>query len=396
MPRMKIDTLTKQLNGQLGRLLKVNSVTCSQPKERMLQLDEVPVGAAFNHGSTNVLLCEDAKSGRWDVYVDEDLVYTGDNPKRQKVFQGIRSRGWRLLFVDTKLPPDINVVIVWVLQQLESKLRRLAPEALSCSFEALAGQFDDGLGAALDKRTCRLLHPHELVPSGLEPTLSQVDLNERAAETVLRGVAPNGPLLMGPAGVGKTTGARLAASELCRREIVQTVIEVRGSAICAGAVSQPERDERLRTILETYVDEPTTLLIVEQLDLALMRSAVAASLVAERLDQGLKMIAVASPQYNPRALRLGGQLQRRVEPCHLAPPDHGELTDILRQWMRRNRLAADLEMSVDVLPLVARLSSRRAGANPAAAVGLLAAVMNRAVFSGGRCVGPDDVFHLVN
>ncbi len=89
------------------------------------------------------------------------------------------------------------------------------------------------------------------------------------------------------------------------------------------------------------------------------------------------------------------QLRRRIEPCVLPPPDHRDMAEILRRQWEQHPLREQLELSPHVLPLVNEHSRHREGANPAAATGLLEAVLHRAAFSGRRCVGGDDVFHLV-
>ena len=55
----------RNLNKQLDDLLRVHHVTISQPREQILQLDDVPVGAAFSQPITNLLLRYDpSRRGR--------------------------------------------------------------------------------------------------------------------------------------------------------------------------------------------------------------------------------------------------------------------------------------------------------------------------------------------
>jgi len=70
---MKKQTITKELNSQLGDLLRLHHVTVSQPHERILQLDDVPVGDSFNQPVTNLLVRQDSRRDRWQVFVDETL-----------------------------------------------------------------------------------------------------------------------------------------------------------------------------------------------------------------------------------------------------------------------------------------------------------------------------------
>lgn len=405
----------KRLCKPLDSLLRVHQVTISKPRDQMLQLDTVPVGAEFSKPMTNVLLRYDTSVDRWQVFVDEDLMYVGSDLTRRHLFEGPRYRGWLQLASGLPAGGDVNDAVVWVLNQLESQLRSAAPRKLKRRFESAAHtslEEDPSAGdstdqceppdaeekldplAQLDGRIARLVDPRELDALKMEPTSTQSDAIMLTAESVLRPLAPNCPLLMGPAGVGKTMVARLAARELSRRGLIRHVVEVSGAAMCAGPIFLAERDERLRSTLDSLLQIDEALVILEQFDLILSRSSAAASILSDCLDQGARIIAVARAEFSPGAKR-SPQLQRRVEPCVLLPPDHRDLADILRRQWSEHPLQNQLELSPHVLPLVNEHSRQRVGANPAAAIGLLEAVLHRAAFAGRRCVGGDDVFHLV-
>jgi len=394
---MTTQTLVKQLDKRIDRLLKLHHVAVSQPREQMLQLDEVPLGHDFSNPSTNVLFKQTPSNSIWQVFVDEDLVYTGEDARRQNLFQGQRRRGWMQLNTKTKVKGSLNEAIVWFLNSAESELNHTGNEAN----QALATTDDDDLPLAnedrlssLDGRIARVLDPSELKLQSVQPTSSQTDAITLIAETVLRTMAPSSPLVMGPSGVGKSTVTRLAAHELFRRRLVQKVVELRGSAICAGSIFWPERDERLRATLELLCADRDTLVIFEQFDLALMRSDAAASIICDGLDLGIKLICVARADCKTRTFRGSSDLCRRLEPRLLLPPDEGDLIDILKHRMEQNPHADAVEVSPNVLPLIVEMSHRRLGVNPGAALGLLEAVVSRALFSGHDIVGPDDVYHL--
>jgi hypothetical protein len=369
----------------------------------MLQLDDVPVGADFRQPMTNVLLRHNASADNWQVFVDEDLQYVGVDPRRKRVFDGSRYRGWLRLSSNLAAGRDVNDTIMWTLNQLESGIRSVAPQELKKRFESAdCAAFENPQGqqptdslACLDSRVARLVEPAELEGLSIEPTSEQSDALILVAESVHRPVAPNCPLLMGPSGVGKTTVARLAGRELSRRGLVTRVVELRGAAVCAGPIFVPERDERLRSILEVLAQIGDVLVILEQFDLVLAKSSVAASLLSDCLDHGTRVIGVARAEFLPDRLKRFAQLRRRIEPCVLQPPDYSDVAEILRQRWASHSLSEAIELSPNVLPLVNKYSAGRLGANPASAIGLFEAVLNRAAFSGHRCVGPDDVFHLL-
>ena len=192
-----------------------------------------------------------------------------------------------------------------------------------------------------------------------------------------------------------STPTAVAAREMSRRGLVSQVLEISGAAVCAGPIFLPERDERLRGTLESLSQLGDSLAILEQFDLVLMRSAPAASILADCLDKGARIIGIARAEFSPDRLKRCTQLRRRIEPCVLLPPDYSAVAEILRRRWAEHSLAEELELAPSVLPLVNKFSAGRLGVNPASAIGLLEAVLNRAAFSGQRCVGPDDVFHLV-
>ena len=381
--------LTKEVSPPLNRLLATHRVECFQPRERMLQLNSVPAGERFSKRRTNVLLREQTAGGAWLVYVDEDLKYRGDDVARQSLFGGPARRGWLPLVVPQPLRGDVNQAIVWTLEQLESGVRAMVPEETT-----LLSPSSDEAPPPLDsvvRRVGRRLSGDEL-PAATFATESQVDAIAQIAATVLRSAAPRCPLVIGPAGTGKTAVARAAAAELLRRGLVEEVLELQGAAVSAGAIFWPERDERLRQTLEALLMRSRPLAILEQVDLALTKSETAAALLADAIDRGLRLITVARPGFSLRHVR-SAALLRRLEPVRVGPPEEGELTEILARLWADHPLAAEVELSPDVLPLVAALSKRRPGGNPGAAIGLHEAVAASAAFGGRRCAGPDDVYH---
>ena len=137
-----------------------------------------------------------------------------------------------------------------------------------------------------------------------------------------------------------------------RAEAVQQVFQLSGAAVCSGAIFWPQRDERLRAALETIRNLPkSTLLILEQFDLALGKSETAPSLVCEGLDRGIRLIAVARPEFAPDdAEVLGLSLSRRLEIVPVAVPEDAELQQILRHWLQRHPLTQEVEVAAEVVP----------------------------------------------
>jgi hypothetical protein len=419
---MRRATLLGAMNPDLGRLLAAHQVALSQPRPHLLVLDAVPVGAGFSKPCTNVLLCERPPSAAWRAYVDDDLRYQGPDPARRAMLVGPSRRGWRELAAGP-IEGNVNQAILWTLQRLDSAIPGPAAEAgefigskgrdgaderadgrTASAGERGAQAFRSSAAATLSagnqslddeiQRVGRRFDLARLRPAGLVPSASQEEAIGRVAECAGRDAAPRAALLIGPSGVGKTTVARLAAGELVRRGAAEQVIEVQGAAVASGAIFWPERDERLRQALEAILTGPTSVVILEQFDLVLVQSEVAGSLVADAIDRGLMLVAVARPAAARASLKRQPALRRRLEPVAIRPPAPEELARIIRQRAHGHPLAGCVELAPAVLPLVASLSRRRPGANPGAALGLLEAAIHGAAFAGRACVGPDSIYHL--
>jgi hypothetical protein len=375
----------------LSQVLSDNQVQVVQPRSHLIQLAAVPVGLDFNKTCSNVLLRRRTEQNTWDAFVDEDLAYTGPDAAKARLFSGTGQRRWLALNLPTPLPDDINEAIVRVLAMLDSPMCN----QLSLVQKAPVLSKPADLEPALD-RHARFLTEEELGEPFLEPLPTQAEAVLRSAEIVTRPMLPVSPLVWGPSGCGKTRVARWAAARLVRKGFVSAVMEVRAASLCAGAMIWPERDERLRQILDLLLGRKKILVLLEQADLALMRSEIAHALFADGLDRGLRIIGIARPEFTPEWLAAGCSLERRVELVPVAQPEPGEMRRLLEQHVRAHPLAKGREIAGEVIPAILTLAGRRPGANPAAALGLLDAVLNHADWSDRYCIGPDDVFHWID
>ncbi len=412
---MNTSNLTASIDRHIAHLLQAHEVQLWQPRERMLQLNSVPLGINFSKRCSNALIRQRPGTTCWIGYVDEDLTYLGNNTARQALFAGPRRKGWLELSPPEPISGDVNRGIVWLLEQLESPLRHLAPRELD-----LAGKLCANLPAAdsdppsltemnrvqsdlmaspVLSRVGRPLDLRQLLPPGFAATWRQSDIALRTAETVTRDWAPRCPLIVGPAGSGRSSIARLAADMLVRQGCVDQAWQLTGAAIASGAIFWPERDERLRqtlTALEQADPRRQVLVIVEQFDLTLIQSEVAAGLLADALDAGLRLVAVARPGFALKALRGAAQLRRRMEPIEVCAMSAEETLAIVRQRWTTHPLFSQLELAADLPRLIVSLAEQRPGVAPGAALGLLDAVVRRAALVGQSHIGPDDLYHLVS
>jgi ATPase family protein associated with various cellular activities (AAA) len=375
----------------LSQVLSDNQVQVVQPRSHLVQLAAVPVGLDFNKTCSNVLFRRRTEQNTWDAFVDEDLAYTGRDATKAKLFSGVGQRRWLALTAPAPLPDDINEAIVRVLAWLDSPMCNQLSLVRKAPVLSRPGELEP----ALDRHV-RFLSEEELGEPFLEPLTSQAEAVLRTAEIVTRTLTPVSPLLWGPSGCGKTRVARWAAARLVRKGLVSAVLEVRAASLCAGAMIWPERDERLRQILDLLLTRKKTLVLLEQADLALMRSEIAHALFADGLDRGLRIIGIARPEFTPEWLAAGCSLERRVELVAVRQPEIAELRRLLEQHLQEHPLVKNRELADAVIPAVLTLAKRRPGANPAAALGLLDAVLNHAEWCERQCIGPDDVFHLID
>jgi hypothetical protein len=169
---------------------------------------------------------------------------------------------------------------------------------------------------------------------------------------------------------------------------------VSGADVSCGAIFQAQRDDCLRETLKQVRDLPDTLIVMEHFELACCASPVAASLICDALDNGLRMIAIVNPGGAKHVTRYGA-LTRRLEPIRIPPLEPVDLQQLLEDHAATHSVEGEIEVSPEVLPVVIELAQRRRGANPGSALSLMDAVVTHATWADAKCVGPDDVYHVV-
>lgn len=382
--------LNEQLDEDLRQTLVEHDIAIRFPRPRMVQLDGVSAGDGFSKPRTNVLLRQiDGEDIRWDVYVDEDFYYVGSDPMRRGWFCGRKASHWSRLQLEKPVIGDVNRVILQGLAFLDCPaLEDLAEYASKKALEA-----PPVVDAALPGTACQL--DRERPPAlPINLTDQQLDAVERIAETVTRKMSPTCPLLLGPSGSGKSTLARAAATALRDRGIVRRVTPLSGADVSCGAVFQAQRDDCLRETLKQAGNLPDTLIVMEHFELACCASPVAASLICDSLDDGLRMIAIANPG-GARHITRYKALTRRLEPIRIPRLEPTDLRQLLEDQAATHPLGGDIDVSPEVLPVVMELAQRRRGANPGSALSLMDAVVTHATWADAKCVGPDDVYHVV-
>ncbi|MBW3598099.1 MAG: hypothetical protein KY475_12575 [Planctomycetes bacterium] len=385
-------TVRQKFNDKLVKVLDENRIQIVEPHAQMLQLNGVLAGPQFTKPRTNMLVC-DRGGSTWEVFVDEDFYYVGADPERRRLFCGAKQSRWLALAPEEPVIGNLDRAVLCGLEFIDSPLQdawrkygELREEHLSPNRTALKRLETFGRVLSLPQLKTPIIHP----------TPGQKDRVACVVETVCRNRSPTCPLILGGAGSGKSTIARLAAARLLELGVERRVLLVHGAAVCAGMIFPPQRDERLGKAFEAALHAGDVLVVLEQFDLALGQSRVAASLAADALDAGLKMIVMADEAGWMEGGSQCDELYRRVQPIlpHSLPME--EIGMILKGRFDEHPFGEKVEPAPELLTTVIKQSHWMPGDNPGAALGLLEAVLARAALDGRKLVGPDDVYDAVD
>ena len=384
--------MTVTLNPELMHVLEANRVEISEPRDQMVQFNAVRVGPTFTKPATNVLLVQRGDDDAWEVFVDENLSYTGDDPAKRGLFEGESREGWKQLNPPGPLEGDVNRVVLCLLEWLDSPMQAIVRRASRITRPSMpTPPLDPQL-----ERVGRFLSPKQLQAAAVKLTARQAEVADRVAEAVTRELSPACPVIHGASGSGKTAVALTAACRLIEQGYVEQVFQINGAAVAAGAIFWPQRDDRLRHILHALSNLQRTVALVEQFDFLLNNTEVTQSLISDCLDRGTQLIGVMRPDMTIDEVESAVSLLRRVQPLHLDQPEAHEVKAILAERIREHPLADQIEVAAEVVPAVMKLAHLRPGANPGAVVGLLDALLAHVKWAGGNLATPDDVYHLVH
>jgi hypothetical protein len=393
------------LRPELTHVLESNKVEISEPRDQMMRLGAVRIGPGFTKPATNVLLVQRGEDGCWEVFVDEDLCYGGDDPVKRRLFEGQCCNGWRQLTFSrpfggaSSCPPDgrpqgdVNLVVLRVLEWLDSPMGGIARRAARVTWPVSTPTVP--LDPQLE-RVGRFLSPKQLQAAAVPLTARQAEVADRVVEVVTQQLSPACPLIHGASGSGKTVVAATAACRLIDRGYADQAFQIHGAAIASGAIFWPQRDDRLRHILHVLPSLRRTLVLVEQFDFLLNNTEVTECLICDCLDRGTKLVGVMRPDVSIHEVGSAASLLRRLQPLRLDEPEPHEVRAILGERLRGHPLAGRIQVAPEVLPAVMKLAHLRPGANPGAAVGLLDALLTHVHWTGSDLATPDDVYHLVH
>lgn len=206
------------------------------------------------------------------------------------------------------------------------------------------GQVPKGLTGGPTRATSSGTFTRDLVAEArgdrFDPVIGR-DLEIRRLLQILERRFKNHPMVIGEAGVGKTTiirglALRLAAGDVPSNLAGSSLYELDTGALVAGAKLRGEIEERLKSVVDTLRDqsEADTILVVEDFH-TLFGRGIAGSGIGELLKPLLarsevRVLATTSVEGAQQIDERDGAILRRFSSFTIEPPSREEAQDVLR------------------------------------------------------------------
>ncbi|MDX6614675.1 MAG: ATP-dependent Clp protease ATP-binding subunit ClpB [Blastocatellia bacterium] len=372
-----------ELEQSLTKRLKELRVRVDAPDGDTLFLRNVPANEErFNKSRTNLLIKRPHAGQPFIVCVDEDLEYTGTDSALIHAFTAAhRQQGWRVIYLAGGSSADCQQVI-------ENALGVVGFDGNEPVMEPVVATTAPGADEA------RLLASFatdisDLAGDGaVEPTVGR---DEKIDEVVtsLSQWKPRLAVILGASGVGKTNLLYAVARKLSQRESPLRLLAVDLGVLMAGTLFDSERENLLAGVLkEALLAEPPVVLALEHLELAVVGVPRGQWLLAQALDQGLKMIGTL---LNASLLELT-PLARRMQLVELSEPWPEEIDVVLLS--HRDQIAQHHQVRIDDAIVRAANENARwlSGAMPATAITLLDIAAAKAAGAGKHEVTVSDIY----
>ncbi len=402
-------SLLQQLDGRLTKLFAQWQVHVFEPREHMIQCNAVNVGTDFTKPRTNLLLRQRQAGGasaRWEIFIDDDIEYRGNDARKRQLFQGAHRRRWQMLTPPQSVRGDLNHALRLALAWLASPLLNQQSPPADTPLPRQQQVQHHGEDEAADPETMRLAGDFSTLLAAYGEPLTQKRLRSNPGElsagqretadlaaVSLLARPPLLPVLSGASGMGKTFIAHRVAGEFLRRGLVQQVLEVQAAELVCGAVLWPDRDDRFRRLLNEARQLPRTLLIIEQLDLAMGRSPAVASILCNALDAGVMLLGIARAEVAPGWLAHSKSLEHRSRILPVPGLCRFELQALVHA--RLAELAeAPHTVNPQTLSVVIQQGHRHGEGNPGEVVRLFNEVLAISRWRQSDAIGPDDVYFL--
>lgn len=372
-----------EMERDLEKRLKQLRVRIDTPDSNTLFLRNVPANkGCFNKSRTNLLIKRPGAGQPFIVCVDEDLEYTGTDSALIRAFTAAhRQQGWRVIYLEQETQNDSHALV-------ENALRVLGFDghepvmSVSPSDAPTADTGSSRLLASFGTDISR-----QVSEGNADPTIGRDDRIEEVVTSLLQWQARL-PVIVGQSGVGKTNLLYGVARKMSEREISSRVLSVDLGVLMAGTLFDSERENLLAALLKEALDATGIVLALEHLELALLGVPRGQWLLAQALDQGLKMIGTL---LNTSWLEVA-PLARRLQVVELTEPWPEEMTPMLLTL--RERIAQHHQVQIDesIVQSVVENAQWIRGCLPARAINLLDTAAARASLAGKDEVSLSDIY----
>ncbi|MGP8251897.1 MAG: AAA family ATPase [Terracidiphilus sp.] len=363
--------IDRSLEERLHRL----QLRLEAPDEDTLAVKRVPADLRnFSKPRTNLLIKRMAEGRRCMVCVDDDLEYRGADQLLSRAFaSGPTQQGWRILTFGGGLEGNLSEALDYAFSFLGAEQRDRDVDA-----PATAG------GSLLQNWSTDLTRLS--VASREKLTLFRDEEVEQVAACAL-GWQGRLPLIAGEPGTGKTNLANGVAQLLATHS--RQVLAVNLGAVMAGTLFESERESALSQLLRE-AHEAGAVLVLEQAEWGLIGVSRGALLVRQALDEGVRLIATATPEHIPRFFvnPLGSRLEI-TKLQELCPGDTRSVLALLRPALEAHH---GVQIDAEVEQAAVERAAALEGAMPEKAVKLLDSAAARASLNQSQSVGLIDIY----
>jgi ATP-dependent Clp protease ATP-binding subunit ClpA len=334
-----------------------------------LMLRRVPTQVdVFNKPVTNLLLKRAAPGMPYLALVDESLTYLGRDPEVQTAFPPSAARqGWRALSLDVAADRDAGKVLQNALKILGFDSPPTPP--------AVPTQ------PRLIERFGRSLRDRASISTtvGRDREITEIIASLRRRE-------PSMTLIVGGSGSGKTNLLHGVARRLSRQPGGADAIEIDLLDLLSVTVGAG----RTRCLLELLAElaESHAIAAIEHAELLVGQFDLGHSLLSRALDQGVKLIGTALPEF------VDGfntpELARRLQMVPLPELPREHVIQIVLGAGPRYRVEINEAAAVACFKAARELP----GQFPGKAVDLLDAAASAAEVNGATVLAPDDIYSV--
>ena len=189
-----------------------------------------------------------------------------------------------------------------------------------------------------------------------DPVVGREAETQRVIRVLARRQKSN-PVLLGPAGVGKTAIAEqlavcMAAGEVPPALSGKRLIALDVAGMVAGTKYRGEFEERVRAALEEIRNAGDVVLFIDELH------TIAGAGAAEGAIDAANMLGATTPEEYKKYIRRDSALARRFQPVEIREPNVLQTEEMLRSLRGRYETHHDLQIGDDAIRAAVELSGR--------------------------------------